>query len=297
MDRILVTLSCLCLCLSFFVIPSMAAEVETASAGPERVVLDYQDFISDSEYTDDTKILTVSLPADYCSVGCKTADGVTYVLNDVSGNVDFAYGEDCYASFKFCMPGLLYSEPRYYFSVDELNNGMPFHLFANYFVKPNFEGTYRIKLFYQINYYNSSYSNIAVYPTNPKQLIIDNCSGLYEGSFATSETDDAITIPDGAKYFGVSLVLRVEDIVLADAGSADTISIDFGFSDWGMQLTKERTFADSLADVNDGVGNFMLLSAGWLSSLCLLVVAHPVLILCFAIPLILFVVAVIKRLD
>lgn len=280
---------------SLFAIPTFAAETV------QREILDYRDFASKSETADGRDYVAVSIPAKYCSVYLKTLDGSSSVCNGVTGTVDFSYRDDCYASFKFCFPGCLYSDPLYYMSLDNIKDGTPLHLISKFFVNPSFNGNYNVRVFYQVNYYNESFANIAVLPTKPNQVSFNNCSGRFDGQYETDESaDNAFKAPVGAKYFAVSLVVRVEDIALSEtveAGS-DDLSIDFGFSDWSLDLMQDELLPVESSDFLSSIGTFFSSSMGWLSDIFSLVVSNaPLLVLTVGIICCGFVLVLVSRIK
>ena len=282
---------------SMLAIPSLAAE--TAAAPPERSVLDYTDLVTKTETVDHVSTVSVSVSADKCGTYISTSSGAKKLYNATSGTVSFNYEADCYGTAKFCFPGLIYSDPRNFMSLDIIPDGTPLRIFTKFFVDPEFEGVYDVRVHYQINYYNAAYGNIAVLPAQPKSFIFDSRSGRFEGSFETSpDPDNAINIPSGAKYFGISLVMRVSDIKLADE-QPDQISYDFGFSDWSMELELKKTAPEITSDFVGSIGTFFTSSMAWLGDVVSVITSNaPLLVLTFgmmACGFVLFVVARIKR--
>lgn len=276
LKRFIPLLAVVSVLVSLFAIPTFAADVS-------REVLDYRDFASKAETADGSDYVAVSVPAKYCAVYLKTLDGISYVRNGVTGTVNFSSKDDCYASVKFCFPGCVYSDPRYFMSLDNIDDGTPLHLISKFFINPSFQGNYNIRVFYQINYYNEAFSNIAVLPTKPKQVTFDNCSGRFDGQYETDQSaDNAFDVPVGAKYFAISLVVRVEDIALSEtveAGS-DDLSIDFGFSDWSLDLMHDELLPVESSDFLSSIGTFFSSSMGWLGDIFSLVVNNaPLLVL------------------
>lgn len=277
LKRFIPLLAVVSVLVSLFAIPTFAAE------SVQHEILDYRDFASKSEAADGSDYVSVSVPAKYCGVGLKTLDGISVVRNAVTGTVAFSYQDECYASIKFCFPGCIYSDPRYYMSLDNIDDGTPLHLISKFFLAPSFKGNYNVRVFYQVNYYNEAFTNIAVLPTKPKQVTFDNCTGRFDGQYETDQSaDNAFNVPAGAKYFTVSLVVRVEDIALSETveTGSDDLSIDFGFSDWSMDLMKDELLPAESSDFISSVGTFFSSSMGWLGDIFSLVVSNaPLLVL------------------
>lgn len=264
-----IPLLCVLSIVAMLLVPSLGVAVSAADSS-DRVVLDYQRFVTGRRSIDGGDILSVRVRDMYSAVYCKSSSGVSYVRGAVSGKVSFAYEDDCYSAFKLCFPGVSYSEPRYYMSLENIADGAPLHLSSLFYVNPDFLGTYTTRVFYQINYYDEAFKNIAVMPTKPKIAYIYNCSGRYDGFYETDNSvDNAFNVPDGAKYFAISLVVRVEDIVLSDpAASPDTLSFDFGFSDYTLDVTRYDVPFDigSVSSILGSIGELTVDSVGGFSS-------------------------------
>lgn len=284
MKRILIILCCVCTLVCLFAFPSFAT--------PTNNIIDYEDFITDDDGVGDYRTLTISIPETECSVYAKTSTGKNYFPNVTSGTVSMDNDASATASIKFCYPGLRYSEPRQYISLDNIDDGTPLKLYVKYNFKTSFSGTFDLKVFYQVNYYDADFTNIAVLPTEPRRLIYDDLAGGYSGYYVTAD-NDTLDYPDGAKYFGISLVAQFSDIkTTSDAG---TLSIDFDFSDYNLQLTVPKEKAPT-KDFWVELGDFATSSFEWVSDIASYIVARPVLTVLFvAFPVVMFAVYFFKR--
>ena len=284
MKRILIVFCCVCTLVCLFAFPSFATPVNN--------VIDYEDFITDDDGVGDYRTLTISIPESECSVYAKTSSGQNYFPNVTSGTVSMDNCADPIASIKFCYPGLRYSEPRQYISLENIADGTPLKLYIKYNFKTSFSGTFDLKVFYQVNYYDADFKNIAVLPTEPRRLIYDDLAGGYSGYYVTSD-NDSLDYPDGAKYFGISLVAQFSDI--KTTSDTSTLSIDFDFSDHNLQLTVPKEKAPP-KDFWTDVGDFASSSFEWVSDIVSYIVDRPVLTVLFvAFPVVLFAVYIFKR--
>lgn len=293
LKRFIPLLAVVSVLVSLFAIPAFAAE------STEREILDYRDFASKAKAEDGSDYVAVSIPAKYCGVYARTLSRSTHFRNRVTGTVSFSNQDGSYASIKLCFPGVVSSDPRYYMSLDNIENGTPLHLISKFFIDPSFVGNYNVRVFYQINYYNESFSNIAVLPTKPEQDFIHNCSGRFDGQYETDQSaDNAFDAPADAKYFCVSLVVRVETIVLSDSVDAgsDELSIDFGFSDWSLDLMIDEELPVVSGGFLSSLGTFFSSSMSWLGDIASLVVNHaPLLVLTVGIVFCGFVLLIVSR--
>lgn len=252
------------------VVPCFGAESEEAPPPLREVILDYNDYVVGRNYIPGGYVANVSFPAVLSSVYVNTSSGPSSVVNDVTGSATFRYTDDCFASFKLCFPGNRYSEPRYYMSLDNIPDGTPLRLFSRFFVDPVFSGTYDLLIFYQINYYDATYKNIAVLPTKAQKLTYSDCSGRFDGVFTTDDIpENLFDIPDGSKYVGLSLVVRVENLNADPAAELpDQVNFNFGFSDYTLGVTQyyEPFDVGSCFDIFGSVGEWTVDSVGSFSS-------------------------------
>lgn len=232
-------LLCVLSIVAMLLVPALGVVASAASESADRVVLDYRSFVSGRQSIDGGDILSVSVPAKYCSVYMKTLDGISFVQGGVTGTVGFSYQNGCYAQMKMFIPGGTFSSPDY-FMLRDIDDGTPLHLISKFFISPSFKGNYDVRVFYKVHYYNEAFTEIAVSP-DANLVSFNNCSGRFDGLFETDQSaDNAFDIPVGAKYFTICLALRVAHISLSEtveSGSED-LSIDFGFSDCTFDVTR-----------------------------------------------------------